>query len=205
MKKRITILFALMAISYTGFCKIWTVTNSGISFSPSVLTITEGDTVKFVLTNSHDAREVSLSTWNLDENTPLNGGFQTNFGGGLVLPTMLQAGTHYYVCTPHAAFGMKAQIIVNKATTTAIEDDVLISSFKVSPNPSSGVFEFLVNNSNISLNSVVEVYNLSGELVFQTDVVNDKVDIDLSTQPDGLYLLELHNGETVLKKKIIKK
>jgi plastocyanin len=88
----------------------FTVADAGFSFSPSTLTITAGDTVNFMLTASHDAVEVSKSTWDANGATS-NGGFSVPFGGGSV--TFNKPGTYYYVCVAHVAFGMKGTIIVN--------------------------------------------------------------------------------------------
>ena len=110
----LSIVFALLtAIS---FSTTITVINSGYTFSPDTITISVGDTVYFDLASAHNATEVSQSTWNNNGNTALSGGFQTNYGGGLVLPAQLAAGTHYYVCQPHASMGMKGVIIVQGCT-----------------------------------------------------------------------------------------
>ena len=87
-----------------------TVVDTGFSFSPATATITAGDTVKFMLSGSHDAVEVSKSTWDANGATS-NGGFTVPFGGGSV--TFNQPGTYYYVCIAHVALGMKGTIIVN--------------------------------------------------------------------------------------------
>jgi len=118
MTKKIILLFFFIALCFNAFCKIWTVTNSGTSFSPDQLTINLGDTVQFSIAASHDVLEVNKSTWDSNGNAALVGGFSTPFGGGMVKPNLLALGTHYYVCTPHAAFGMKAKIIVQTPPTT---------------------------------------------------------------------------------------
>ncbi|HNT19496.1 MAG TPA: T9SS type A sorting domain-containing protein [Saprospiraceae bacterium] len=102
----------LIIYSLPGFCKTWFVTNSGNSFSPATITISPGDSVQFNLAVAHNVREVSQGTWNANGTSSLAGGFQLPFGGGLVLPAQLGAGTHYYVCVPHASQGMKGTIVV---------------------------------------------------------------------------------------------
>lgn len=120
LKNKILLSLLLIVSWSAAYSKTWTVINSGLTFSPASLTIALGDTVSFVVASTHDAREVSQTTWNSNDITPLSGGFQTPDGGGLVLPAKLAAGTHYYVCSHHASFGMKGTIIVqscNKPST----------------------------------------------------------------------------------------
>lgn len=113
------ILLALLSLStvITGFCTTVTINNASNSFSPNSVSIIYGDSVKFLIAGSHDAREVDLTTWSTNGNTALSGGFQTAFGGGIVLPAQLAVGTHYFVCSPHASMGMKGIITVQACTT----------------------------------------------------------------------------------------
>ena len=135
MNSKFFLTLLLISISLTGFCTVWTVTNSANTFTPANITINFGDTVNFAITTGHDAREVSQTTWSVNGNAALPGGFQTSFGGGIVLPSQLGVGTHYYVCTPHASMGMKGTIIVQNSTTSITENS-LQKTISVFPNPS---------------------------------------------------------------------
>ncbi len=119
MKLKSLLALLLITISTSAFCTIWTINTSGFTYTPATTNILFGDTVVFTIGGSHDAREVSLATWTANGNTPLPGGFQTAFGGGIVLPAQLSVGTHYFVCTPHASMGMKGTIIVSPCPTPA--------------------------------------------------------------------------------------
>jgi plastocyanin len=83
--------------------------SSGMTFVPDSLSIKTGDTVRFVLDPIHNALEVSQSSWLANDNTS-NGGFSVPFGGGTVV--FPGVGVVYYVCTVHAADGMKGRIFV---------------------------------------------------------------------------------------------
>ena len=125
MKNKILLTLLLIKLTLTGFSTVWPVSNMGNTFSSSTITINFGDTVNFLISGSHDAREVSLMTWNANGNTALFGGFQTNFGGGMVYPTQLGVGSHYYVCTPHASMGMKGIIIVQNCSAPISPNSII--------------------------------------------------------------------------------
>ena len=202
MKKKILLSILLLSSSLIGFCTTWTISNSGFSFNPATITINLGDSVNFGITASHDAREVSMATWNVNGSTALPGGFQTPFGGGLVLPAQLGLGTHYYVCTPHASGGMKAKIIV-QSSTTGIAENQSQTNLSVYPNPSNGKFQFALEGSQVLKNCKMEIYNVQGVRICQSVITNTKTDIDLSNQPNGIYFLKFFNGQTILTKKIV--
>ncbi len=88
----------------------YTIADDDLGFSPGQLTIQVGDTVYFDLMMSHDAIQVSDADWLVGDPLPLSGGFSTPFGGGMVVFT--EPGEYFYVCTPHAAAGMKGVITV---------------------------------------------------------------------------------------------
>jgi plastocyanin len=91
----------------------WTVTASSYSFNPTVLTITQGDSVNFHLANIDDVVEVSLATWNANGND-LMPGFSLPYGGGTLHSSQLSVGTHYYVSSLHSTLGMKGIIVVKQ-------------------------------------------------------------------------------------------
>ena len=100
--------------------------------------------MNFTLAASHNVVEVSQSTWNANDNTALPGGFQTPFGGGLVLPAKLGTGTHYYVCSPHASLGIKGIIIVQD--NSGIADNKLQAGISVYPNPANNLMTIKAAN-----------------------------------------------------------
>lgn len=136
---------ALLLAMCNIYATTWTVTNSGNSFTPDLITITQGDTVLFQLQGSHNAQEVDVNTYNSNGNSPIIG-FQTNFGGGQV--TGLTVGTHYYVCSPHASMGMKGRIIVLPPPTIIV--------------PNVWINEMHYDNSGSDVNEGFEIAGPSG-------------------------------------------
>jgi plastocyanin len=191
MKKALLILTLFF---YAAFCKatIITITNINATFSPSLVTINDDDTVRFVLSSTHDAREVSQATWNANGNTALPG-FQTPFTGGFVFPTQLTAGTHYYVCTPHASIGMKGRIIVN--STSGIGNNAAsATAIKVFPNPFTA--KVTVEAPGIDL---ISIYNILGMEVRTFDVKSGISSFELYTTglDKGIYFFKFFKDGTV--------
>jgi len=62
------------------------------------------------------------------------------------------------------------------------------STIKVYPNPSSGVFTIRTNEQQPITNSCIEAYNVLGQQVYQSNINSDNTKINLSRQPNGVYL-----------------
>lgn len=105
-------------------------TNSGTTFSPSVITMQAGDSIHLVLPNPHTCTQVSQATWEANGNTS-NGGF--NFPSGEHTFSLSVPGTYYFVCIPHASMGMKGQIIVED--NTGVQEAMDLSAIQLAPNP----------------------------------------------------------------------
>lgn len=102
------------------------VKNQGLTYVPNDISVNPGDTVKFTLDRSHNVEEVNQATWDANGTTPLANGFTLPFGGGKLVLT--KPGIYYYVCTPHASFGMKGIIRVNGNAAEETPDYVAILS-----------------------------------------------------------------------------
>ena len=191
-----------MAIASVGFSTTWIITNSGTTFTPATITINLGDSVKFNIGTGHNVVEVSQTTWNDNGNAPLPG-FSLPFGGGLLLPVQLTTGTHYFVCSPHASFGMKGTIIVQN--TSGISDNPSKTNISIFPNPSNGKFQVDVNTSQVGKSINMDIYNAKGNKVFaSTDLAQNKSNLfDLSSFPSGIYYLKFLSGSETICKKII--
>lgn len=88
-----------------------TTADGDMTFTPENLTISVGDTVRFVMSGTHNAIEVSKDTYDARGVTALDGGFQVNFGETQEV-TFTEPGVHYYVCTPHVTIEMIGTITV---------------------------------------------------------------------------------------------
>ena len=202
MKKYLLTLLVLSTVT-AAFSTKWTVGVSGYKFSPETITIKQGDSINFNIGSAHDAVEVSQSTWSANRNTPLSGGFSTPFGGGLVLPAKLTVGTHYYVCTPHAAGGMKGTIIVQ--TSTALEYSETKPDFAVYSETSGGHIRVELSSKILTENSALKFYNIQGQIinVVSRHLLNESNEYDLSSLPKGIYFAKFSNDKKTLVSKIL--
>ena len=77
----------------------------------------------------------------------------------------------------------------------SVEDNSFAESYKVYPNPSTGVFN--ITGKNVK---AVEIRNVAGAIIFE----GTSSSIDLSQQPDGIYYLEITTEKGPITKKIMK-
>lgn len=175
------------------------ISTSGNTFTPNSITINVGDTVDFQLSSSHDAREVSQSTWNSNGTTALPG-FSVPFGGGIV--TGLSVGVHYYVCTAHASMGMKGTITVSPIS--GIENELISDGINVVPNPTTGKFKIQYSTANVDINNIA-VYNILGALVYSApkEQLQTTKEIDLSTSEAGVYFVKIQIGEKNYTERVV--
>ena len=200
------ILALLLTSSYlSGFSTTFNVTTSGNTFTPASIIIKFGDNVNFVIESWHNAVEVSEDVWSANENSPVIG-FSVPYGGGTVTSQQLSVGTHYYVCTPHAAMGMRGVIIVQAAT--GLDEALLENNVSVFPNP-------VVDQLNVRLNLTeatnleVKLYDVQGKLVntllpkttvsgafSQTFPISNKLN-------PGVYFVRMTLGNNTTYRKVI--
>jgi plastocyanin len=201
------ILLALLVSTFfmNSFGTTFNITNVGTTFSPATITITQNDNITFTLASAHDAVEVSKATWDANGNTPIIG-FQLPFGGGTVLGSSLSVGVHYFVCEPHAAFGMKGSITVQgtlAAPYIKTQNDMMIY-----PSPAKDHITVQLNTST-STPVEIKLFNLQGRLV---DVLFPKTNFSgllLRTfslnkvTGAGIYFVQITTGEDSAYKKIV--
>jgi plastocyanin len=203
---RLLILFlAFFTFGNKAFCTIHTVGNNGFSYSPMNLTIQAGDTIEFQLSSTHNAVQVSEATFNANGATPLAGGFSVGFGGGQIVLT--EPGTYYYVCTPHASFGMKGTITVEDESTSTF-NQIANASVYLSPNPAAE-FVYISFSEAIDLQyAKISIINLTGQRSgFNLSAIRrqgNEMQLDVSHLNPGIYFIEVWDQKKVFYKKLIK-
>jgi plastocyanin len=202
--KTFTICLVLLCCGFTALATTWTITNSGFGFSPMTLTIAQGDTVIFDIEGIHNAVEVSQATYNANGTSPLSGGFEVSFGGGTVFPGDLSAGTHFYVCQPHASGGMKGTIIVTQ--TTATESASLPEGITIFPNPSqNGIFQLKMDGLEYVKNMDIEIFDPKGIKIYDRKrlATGATHELDLSEANSGIYLIKMYGDSRIYSAKLV--
>lgn len=197
--KTTTLILLFLFVSFTGYAITWQVTNSGYTFFPSTITIQVGDIVEFSLDPSHDALEVSATTWAAN-GAVSNGGFMVDYGGGQL--SGLSVGTHYYVCEPHAAFGMKGKIIVQG--NTAVNDVKMPVGFTLAPNPANDFIRITVNDANL-IGSDYLLFDQIGQQILAGKLTDKITSVAVSEFPSGLYFVQIGGLKANTYKLMIRK
>ncbi len=84
---------------------------------------------------------------------------------------------------------------------TVGQNEVPASTLSVYPNPSNGVFTIKLPVG--AEGAAATVYTLEGKIVFQRTISSKEAEIDLRKEGDGIYLIEINSGTSILREKII--
>lgn len=80
--------------------------------------------------------------------------------------------------------------------------EVLKPGISLAPNPSNGIIHILSQDE--MKNACFVIRDMTGRMITRKEHVNNKTcSIDLSTQPKGIYLVEMHEGDQVFRTKIV--
>jgi alpha-tubulin suppressor-like RCC1 family protein len=115
-------------------------------------------------------------------------GWGLNFSGQIGDGTTLT-----YKPSPTEPIGM-----CSIATDLIKNDD---ESFLIYPNPSNGKFNF--NNLNYMQEYKMQIVNILGEKIFQSNITDQTVEIDLSSLPDGIYFIKTESKEERVITKLV--
>ncbi|MCZ2394402.1 MAG: T9SS type A sorting domain-containing protein [Chitinophagales bacterium] len=91
---------------------------------------------------------------------------------------------YYYSCTPTAV------------------NDVNKQQLSIYPNPSSGHFSL---NTDLYQNGIVEIYSITGQRIISLIVPSlEQVQLDISSQPNGLYIVKVQSGKDIWIERVVK-
>jgi hypothetical protein len=89
----------------------------------------------------------------------------------------------------------------DRSTATSAKDD-----FKIAPNPANGFTQLFLNSNETSI-GVISLFDISGKLVVQQNIVLTKgantIQLDLTDHEAGLYLLNTQWGNEAVQSKLV--
>lgn len=124
--------------------------------------------------------------------------------GNIVLQN---GGTLYFHTAPYFA-GEKGTYLldmsVNRTAVTGIRENIIANEIITYPNPSKGQITIDLEKYSGKV-SRIDLLNLQGQITSSYPVVSnkDKVQLNLSDQPAGTYLLQIQSTDGMLVKKVI--
>lgn len=71
-------------------------------------------------------------------------------------------------------------------------------SISIFPNPTTSFIS--IDGENIE---IIEITNIEGQIIYQIEVYNDKISIDLSSQSKGVYFVKVITNKGIAIKKIV--
>lgn len=71
------------------------------------------------------------------------------------------------------------------------------------PNPAGGKFTIELPSLNFAFRPSIQISNVLGEIIFKSEILNLKSEINLSGYPEGIYFINIYNNGMVLSNKIL--
>ncbi len=86
---------------------------------------------------------------------------------------------------------------------TSTKDEFSANDVSIFPNPSSGLFNILINEVK-GEHPIFEVIDLSGKEVYRQNIISTSMTVDLSFLPNGFYFSKIIIGEKEVVTKLVK-
>lgn len=203
MKKLLPVLLTVvLSITITRVnATIVTVTQQGNTFAPANISVTVGDTVRWVWTSGFHTTTSSdiptgAATWDSELSAEVP---QYDY-------EVKVAGTYNYVCTPHIDLGMIGTITATGSL--GIDDNSNISIVKIFPNPAKDHASLMMTSAKQG-RGVMSIYDLLGNKVNDIDVAikqgSNSIPVPMDKILPGIYFIELkYNNQAAIVRRFVK-
>jgi len=133
-------------------------------------------------------RDSTLSDWQLFSNnmpSVIVAGLDIQYSSGILRAATFGRGL----------WQTKLATLINSGTTQINNTEEI----KLYPNPSNGIFDFVMTNNHETETTQlhIEVYNILGKIVFSCSELNPNFTINLTSQPNGVYLYRILNNDAM--------
>ena len=197
---------SIIVLSYSNsYSTTWTITASGVVFSPSSLNVTVGDTIKWQwIDGMHNTTSTSVPTGAAAWGAPLD------VNDTIFKYKITVAGMYNYECTFHVAFNMFGSFTANPIGIKPLGNSVpakynLSQNYPNPFNPSTNIKFDVPRDVNVKLVIYDIVGNEQATLIDKEIRAGSySVDWDASSYPSGVYFYKLTApGFTATKKMIL--
>ncbi len=108
-------------------------------------------------------------------------------------------------------YGMTSQggayddgVLFKYSLVSGISESYGTIKFNVYPNPGNGTFVIRMKDIQSSMeNYQLSIYNLLGEIVYQSEVKNQNTEIDLNEEPEGIYFIKIKTEKGCAVQKLV--
>lgn len=156
-------------------------------------------TVKF------DTTDIGVISMFRAPNSFVNITHSTNLGGDAAIPDSFVVTNPKKISELNGVYNFppNGTIITFKQSTGGINITSKSNLLQIYPNPSKGIYN--VNIENPKGNLILEVYNSIGSKILELDDSNNLLNIDISSQPNGLYFVKAIRDNNIIEvQKLIK-
>jgi hypothetical protein len=179
--------------------------SSSITFGTTTLVNASGPPYYDIFVTSYDA--LGNVFWGKSaggSNYDFGHGISTDSFGNVLVTGFFRSSSITFGTTTLTNSGSYPNIFTAKlASTVGIEENIFEGTVSVYPNPSSGIFNLLMNQF-VKESIRISACNVLGEEVYHRQIDKSiNCQIDLSTQPAGVYFVRVRSGEGEAVKKIV--
>ncbi|MBN1187705.1 MAG: T9SS type A sorting domain-containing protein [Bacteroidales bacterium] len=135
------------------------------------------------------------------QNIRFEDGFKVNKGGRLIAMNKYDIGD--VIVYPVNSCNTTFKSITNSGATKAKEIDLQgidINNISIYPNPSDG--EFVISGLNDINNVDIEVLDIMGKPIYNTNVTENETVINISNHPEGVYIIRIVRDQNVITRRI---
>ncbi len=155
------------------------------------LDLTNSSVLDFLLVDNNQLTSLNVKNGN---NTNVN--FFSAIGNPNL--TCIEVDDATYSTTNWTSIDAQTSFSEDCAGALSVEEDILLGTVSLYPNPSSNVFQI----NGLQEDSQIKVYDINGRVILTTVVVNNQP-INVSNLQKGLYLVNVSNTKGQTTKKLI--
>ena len=95
--------------------------------------------------------------------------------------------------------------IFDEQTADIFEEELPEMKISVAPNPTKGILQVQISNAQTLQGAEIRLYSPQGTLIRQVNNLSELITLDISSQPNGIYIMQVVlNNKEISTWKIIK-